>query len=280
MTIALALFGSNQDIIDIAAAAYNTANERKLQLACCLAAEHPQVMQDTLALLGLRAYTSLPEIPTETSALPALEEQLKKLQPTLLIAREGSPAGTLCQDMANRYNIELLLLPRRLDKLLERINSNQELRNELARRLPYTPPDYQLLVVYARNRENFHPDKCETCTALGSLASETGLSVIFPVNNTPEIQELIYREIDWHENVNLLEPQDPLVFLYLLSNAQLVLTDSAVVASEALELRREVLFVETEGSPQTSPEHANMDRVTNEAEEIEAQVREKLSLAQ
>ncbi len=104
--------------------------------------------------------------------------------------------------------------------------------------------------------------------------------MIFPVNNTPEIQELIYREIDWHENVNLLEPQDPLVFLYLLSNAQLVLTDSAVVASEALELRREVLFVETEGSPQTSPEHANMDRVTNEAEEIEAQVREKLSLAQ
>ncbi|TDG12870.1 hypothetical protein E2F43_15030 [Seongchinamella unica] len=279
---AFALFGSCREIIDTAAAARNIARQRGCKLVSCLAADQPHAMLAPLTALGLRAHGQIPSLP-ETGKLPAaavtaLEALVKKHQPGLLIAQYGTPAAALCQPLALRHGIELRLLSRSLRPLADCIRADHELALDLERQLPYIPPDHRLLLVYARNRKRVPHGESATCRAVQALASEPRCSVVFPVNKSPDIQDIVYEQVAWHEHIHLLEPLERLVFLHLLDKAQVVLTDSVHVANEAAELGRPVVFVFTDGA--TTPiglPTGTLTRVANEAGSIEAAVRAMLA---
>src|SRR5690606_4053532 len=77
------------------------------------------------------------------------------------------------------------------------------------------------------------------------------IQVLYPVHLNPHVQGPVNRYLGGLDNVFLLPPQDYLPFVYLMSRAHLILTDSGVIQEEARSRGKPLLVMrETTGRPQ------------------------------
>lgn len=133
-----------------------------------------------------------------------------------------------------------------IDALLEvtaKIDSNPGLSHELAARLPFLDPQRKLVLVTGHRRENFGDGFEQICLALKALADRGDVQVVYPVHLNPNVQEPVNRILRDQANVVLIDPQDYLPFVYLMSRATLIITDSGGVQEEAPSLGKPVLVM-------------------------------------
>lgn len=133
-----------------------------------------------------------------------------------------------------------------VDALLEvagRIEDEPALRRELEARFPFLDPARRMVLVTGHRRESFGEGFDHICHALRDLAARPDVQIVYPVHLNPNVQEPVNRMLAGLPGVHLLPPQDYLPFVYLMTRAHFILTDSGGVQEEAPSLGKPVLVM-------------------------------------
>ena len=133
-----------------------------------------------------------------------------------------------------------------IDALLEvvaRIQGDAGLQRSLAAQFPMLDPSRRLLLVTGHRRENFGEGFEQICLALRQLAQRDDVQVVYPVHLNPNVQEPVHRLLAGSPHIHLIPPQDYLPFVYLMTCAHLILTDSGGIQEEAPSLGKPVLVM-------------------------------------
>lgn len=102
----------------------------------------------------------------------------------------------------------------------------------------------RLILVTGHRRENFGPGFESICQALLEIAEKhTDVEIVYPVHLNPNVQEPVRRMLAAHSRIHLIEPLDYLPFVWLMSRAYLIITDSGGVQEEAPSLGKPVLVM-------------------------------------
>jgi UDP-N-acetylglucosamine 2-epimerase (non-hydrolysing) len=135
-----------------------------------------------------------------------------------------------------------------IDALLwtvERLES-PEAQARLVRRFAELGLDLEgkrLILVTAHRRESFGR-LGEICHALRLIAEHNrDVELVYPVHLNPQVQGPVRRALKGTERVHLLEPLDYESFVWLMSRAYLILTDSGGIQEEAPSLGKPVLVM-------------------------------------
>jgi UDP-N-acetylglucosamine 2-epimerase (non-hydrolysing) len=131
-----------------------------------------------------------------------------------------------------------------LMSVVEKIQNNAVLRQDMANRFDFLHPDKRLILVTGHRRESFGEGFESICRALKSIA-EAGdnVEIIYPVHLNPKVREPVTRILGAVRGIHLVEPQDYLPFVYLMSRCYLIITDSGGVQEEAPSLGKPVLVM-------------------------------------
>ncbi len=151
------------------------------------------------------------------------------------LLREGVPSKNIF--VTGNTVIDALL------EVVKRLHKNPSLNKLLAQRFPYLDSKRKLILVTGHRRENFGKGFEDICRALGELAQREDVQIVYPVHLNPNVQEPVKRILSSHKRVHLVEPQDYLPFVFLMSRAYLILTDSGGVQEEAPSLGKPVLVM-------------------------------------
>lgn len=102
----------------------------------------------------------------------------------------------------------------------------------------------RLVLVTGHRRESFGKDIESIAHALRIIAQRNeDVEVVYPVHLNPNVHEPIHRIIGRIERVHLLEPLGYASFVWLMSQAHLILTDSGGIQEEAPSLGKPVLVM-------------------------------------
>ncbi|HZV82413.1 MAG TPA: UDP-N-acetylglucosamine 2-epimerase (non-hydrolyzing), partial [Geobacteraceae bacterium] len=136
-----------------------------------------------------------------------------------------------------------------IDALLfarEKISRSSDLDDRLTRQFAYLEADKRLILVTGHRRENFGAGFENICHALKEIAMRNpDTQILYPVHLNPNVQEPVRRILEGNapENIRLIEPVDYLPFVYLMTRADLIITDSGGVQEEAPSLGKPVLVM-------------------------------------
>lgn len=126
----------------------------------------------------------------------------------------------------------------------DRISSDLALTNDLDRRYPMLSKGDQTVLVTGHRRESFGGGFERICEALRCIAlKHKECQIIYPVHLNPNVQEPVNRLLRCVHNIHLIEPQDYLPFVHLMTKSAVILTDSGGIQEEAPSLGKPVLVM-------------------------------------
>jgi UDP-N-acetylglucosamine 2-epimerase (non-hydrolysing) len=110
----------------------------------------------------------------------------------------------------------------------------------------------KLILVTGHRRESFGKGFNRICKALSILAKKNqDVQIVYPVHLNPNVQEPVYSVLGGINNVHLISPLDYGPFVFLMNQADLILTDSGGIQEEAPSLDVPVLVMrETSERPE------------------------------
>lgn len=123
-------------------------------------------------------------------------------------------------------------------KVVDRLDAEPALRHTLESGYPFLQPDRRLILVTTHRRENFSEGIEALKAALQRLAHEFSgdVNIVIPVHKNPVVFTSLHRDLAEIENIYLIEPQDYVGFVFLMSRALLIITDSGGIQEEAPSL--------------------------------------------
>jgi UDP-N-acetylglucosamine 2-epimerase (non-hydrolysing) len=120
----------------------------------------------------------------------------------------------------------------------------QQLEAILAKPINFDLESTKFILVTGHRRENFGRGFENICQALKQIAErQPEVHIIYPVHLNPNVREPVQRILMGLPNIHLIEPLDYEPFIYLMSRAYLVLTDSGGIQEEAPSLGKPVLVM-------------------------------------
>lgn len=124
------------------------------------------------------------------------------------------------------------------------IISGNEIRRKLSAEFDFINFDKRIILVTGHRRENFGTGFQNICHALARLAqSREDIEIIYPVHLNPNVQNMVKQYLSDFINIHLIAPLDYLPFVYLMMQADIILTDSGGVQEEAPALGKPVLVM-------------------------------------
>ena len=133
-----------------------------------------------------------------------------------------------------------------VDALLEvvrKLHSDNTLSQTLEERFRFLDASRRLILVTGHRRENFGDGFLSICKGLLKLAEREDVQILYPVHLNPNVQEPVKRLLGTNARIHLIDPQDYLPFVYLMSRSDLILTDSGGVQEEAPSIGKPVLVM-------------------------------------
>ncbi|WP_315973583.1 MULTISPECIES: non-hydrolyzing UDP-N-acetylglucosamine 2-epimerase [Stenotrophomonas] len=133
-----------------------------------------------------------------------------------------------------------------IDALLsvaDKLKHDATLTESMRERFPFLDASKRLVLVTGHRRENFGSGFESICEALKALAARGDTQIVYPVHLNPNVQGPVNRILADAPGVVLIEPQDYLPFVYLMTQATLIITDSGGVQEEAPSLGKPVLVM-------------------------------------
>ncbi|RMA79542.1 non-hydrolyzing UDP-N-acetylglucosamine 2-epimerase [Umboniibacter marinipuniceus] len=134
-----------------------------------------------------------------------------------------------------------------IDALLmitEKLANDETLSSHLAAKFPMLEDSKKLILVTGHRRESFGGGFERICEALAKVAQQhEDVQVLYPVHLNPNVQEPVNRILGCAANIHLIEPQQYLPFVYLMTRAHIILTDSGGIQEEAPSLGKPVLVM-------------------------------------
>lgn len=149
---------------------------------------------------------------------------------------EGIAGGTV--HVTGNTVIDALLMVKR------RLETDTVLAVAQQARFPFLRSQARMVLITGHRRENFGGGFERICAAIGQLARQyPGVDFVYPVHLNPNVREPVNRILQGLGNVHLIEPQDYLPFVYLMTQSTLILTDSGGIQEEAPSLGKPVLVM-------------------------------------
>jgi UDP-N-acetylglucosamine 2-epimerase (non-hydrolysing) len=168
-----------------------------------------------------------------------------------------------------------------IDALLliqNKIEAEPELENNLARQYPFLDPDKKLILVTGHRRESFGGGFERICQALKDIATaHPQVQIVYPVHLNPQVQEPVNRYLNGIDNIHLIDPQDYLPFVYLMTRSHIILTDSGGIQEEAPSLGKPVLVMRDTTERPEAVEAGTVKLVGTDVERIVSAVTTLLS---
>ena len=132
-----------------------------------------------------------------------------------------------------------------IDSLLhvvDGISTNAALLEKLRAKFSYIDPNKRLILVTGHRRESFGGGLLSICQALKSIVeNHSDVEIVYPVHLNPNVQLPVRQCLGKVPRIHLIEPQDYVDFVYLMSISYLILTDSGGIQEEAPSLGKPVL---------------------------------------
>ena len=108
----------------------------------------------------------------------------------------------------------------------------------------FNPQVADFILVTGHRRENFGQGFIDICTALKTIAQERPhINILYPVHLNPNVLKPVNDLLAEIKNIYLIEPLQYEAFIYLMSKAKLIITDSGGVQEEAPSLGKPVLVM-------------------------------------
>ena len=104
-------------------------------------------------------------------------------------------------------------------------------------------PTKRLILVTGHRRESFGGGFDRICDAIATLAQRDDVQIIYPLHLNPNVKGPVESKLGKINGVRLIPPQNYLPFVYLMSRADIILTDSGGVQEEAPSLGKPVLVM-------------------------------------
>ena len=139
-----------------------------------------------------------------------------------------------------------------IDALLmvkEKIDNDVNLNSTLASSFPMLEEqsasiNKKLILVTGHRRESFGGGFERICEALAITAKRyPNAQILYPMHLNPNVREPVNRILKGIDNIFLIEPQQYLPFIYLMTRAYIILTDSGGIQEEAPSLGKPVLVM-------------------------------------
>ncbi|EBK5126604.1 UDP-N-acetylglucosamine 2-epimerase (non-hydrolyzing), partial [Salmonella enterica] len=131
-----------------------------------------------------------------------------------------------------------------LFSVMNKITDDSELRKNLESKFDFIESHKRNILVTGHRRENFGQGFENICQSLAIIARKfNDINIIYPVHLNPNVQEPVKRILGNISNVYLIEPQEYLPFVYLMTKSYLILTDSGGIQEEAPSLGIPVLVM-------------------------------------
>ncbi|MFA0436148.1 non-hydrolyzing UDP-N-acetylglucosamine 2-epimerase [Vibrio breoganii] len=134
-----------------------------------------------------------------------------------------------------------------IDALLmvkEKIDTDKDLNATLSSQFPFLNENKKLILVTGHRRESFGGGFERICEALAVTAkAQPETQIVYPMHLNPNVREPVNRILAGIDNIHLIEPQQYLPFIYLMSRAHIILTDSGGIQEEAPSLGKPVLVM-------------------------------------
>ncbi len=102
-------------------------------------------------------------------------------------------------------------------------------------------PARRLILVTAHRRENIGSGLARICEALGQLALRDDVEIVYPVHLNPKVAKPVRAALGSRPHVHLPCPLEYVTFVYLMTRAHIIITDSGGIQEEAPALGIPVL---------------------------------------
>ncbi len=134
-----------------------------------------------------------------------------------------------------------------IDALLmiqHKITKDKALETDLAAKFDMLDKNKKLILVTGHRRESFGGGFENICKALALTAKKyPDVQILYPMHLNPNVREPVNRLLAGIDNIFLIEPQEYLPFIYLMTRAHIILTDSGGIQEEAPSLGKPVLVM-------------------------------------
>ncbi|GHA38813.1 non-hydrolyzing UDP-N-acetylglucosamine 2-epimerase [Photobacterium aphoticum] len=134
-----------------------------------------------------------------------------------------------------------------IDALLmvkNKIDTDSDLNATLEAQFPFLDNNKKLILVTGHRRESFGGGFERICQALAKTANQhPDVQILYPMHLNPNVREPVNRILAGIDNIHLIEPQQYLPFIYLMTRAHIILTDSGGIQEEAPSLGKPVLVM-------------------------------------
>lgn len=132
--------------------------------------------------------------------------------------------------------------------VLQKIEKTPQLKQELEKKIGQVYPHFgskrAYVLITGHRRENFGQGFLDICKAIATLAERhPDVDFVYPVHLNPNVQRPVNELLSEIGNVYLIPPLDYEPFVYLMSKAYLILTDSGGIQEEAPSLGKPVLVM-------------------------------------
>ena len=121
---------------------------------------------------------------------------------------------------------------------------NPILKKQMEEAFPFTQNDKKIILVTSHRRENHGEGIKNIGLAVLELAKKyTDFEFVLPLHLNPNVRRPLLEILSNIKNVRLIEPQEYLPFVYLMSCSHIILSDSGGVQEEAPSLGKPVLVM-------------------------------------
>jgi len=132
--------------------------------------------------------------------------------------------------------------------VLEKIENTNTLKKELSQKIltqfSAFESDNKFVLITGHRRENFGQGFLNMCNGIKTLAqTHPQVNFVYPVHLNPNVQKPVLELLSGIENIYLIDPLDYEPFVFLMSKAYLILTDSGGIQEEAPSLGKPVLVM-------------------------------------
>lgn len=131
--------------------------------------------------------------------------------------------------------------------VVDRIENQPELKEKIRNKINVQFPlksQRKVILVTGHRRENFGQGFVNICEGLKQIAlNNTEIDIVYPVHLNPNVQRPVNEILSNIENVYLIDPLQYEEFIYLMSQAHFIITDSGGIQEEAPSLGKPVLVM-------------------------------------
>ncbi len=168
-----------------------------------------------------------------------------------------------------------------IDALLmvkDKIENDAQLNASLKKQFPILDESKKLILVTGHRRESFGGGFERICEALAITAkAHPETQIVYPMHLNPNVREPVNRILGDVSNIHLIEPQQYLPFIYLMSRAHIILTDSGGIQEEAPSLGKPVLVMRDTTERPEAVEAGTVKLVGTDIEAIVSNLNELLT---